>query len=140
MVSMNKFKVLTIVVICMFVFVIAAIYTNTKDATQGKLDIKNQAAKEQIDDKGSVSNDENNATRDDVSSLEVSTQIELLNKRIDELNERVAGQNQAASEGTGLKCKIYGSMTANGIEQLSPEAAVQEAKANDNDIVITCSF
>ena len=35
--SMNKFKVLTVIIVCMFLFVIAAIYSNTKDvATSNK--------------------------------------------------------------------------------------------------------
>ena len=34
--GLNKFKVLTIAFICMFVFVVAAIYSNTKDATMKK--------------------------------------------------------------------------------------------------------
>lgn len=31
-------------------------------------------------------------------------------------------------------------MTSSGIEPLSPDAAVQEAKVNNNDLVITCSM
>ena len=34
--GLNKFKILTIVFLCMFVFVIAAIYTNTKEVTENK--------------------------------------------------------------------------------------------------------
>ena len=48
--SMNKFKVLTIIVICMFIFAIAAIYSNTKDASEGKLQAKQQAQNEQVQD------------------------------------------------------------------------------------------
>ena len=34
--SMNKFKALTVIIVCMFVFVIAAIYSNTKDVATSK--------------------------------------------------------------------------------------------------------
>lgn len=130
--SMNKFKILTIVVICMFLFVVAAIYSNTKDVTQGKLESKNQPIQEQ--------GNNNVKSEDDTDAGNLMTEIQVLHKRIDELNERVAGQEEASQGLSSLKCNIYGSMTPNGIEQLSPEAAVQEAKANNNEIVITCSF
>ena len=40
--NINKFKVFTIVIICTFVFVIAAIYTNTKDVTEDKAGVQNE--------------------------------------------------------------------------------------------------
>lgn len=136
--SMNKFKVLTVIVLCMFLFVVAAIYTNTKDATQGKLEVKNQAVKEQIEN--NIKSEVEHQTQMDVNSTDVTNQIDFINKRIDELSERISGQEQSAQGGTGLKCKIYGTMSTNGIEQVSAEVAVQEAKVNANDLVITCSF
>lgn len=136
--SMNKFKVLTVIVLCMFLFVVAAIYTNTKDATQGKLEVKNQAVKEQIEN--NIKSEVEHQTQMDVNSTDVTNQIDFLNKRIDELSERISGQEQSAQGATALKCKIYGTMSTNGIEQVSAEVAVQEAKVNANDLVITCSF
>lgn len=136
--SMNKFKVLTIIVICMFLFVVAAIYSNTKDATQGKLETKNQAANERLE-KNIKSNLES-SVQNNGNLSNVAVEFEMLNKRIDELGERVTQQEQVLKGGTGLNCQIYGSMTQNGVEQLTPESAIQEAKVNNNDIVITCSF
>ena len=46
--SLNKFKILTIIFICMFVFVVAAIYANTKDVTEGKVKLKNSAENSQV--------------------------------------------------------------------------------------------
>ena len=136
--SMNKFKVLTIIVICMFLFVVAAIYSNTKDASQGKLETKNQAAKARLED--SIKSNLENSVQNNNNSSDLTVELEMLNRRIDELGERVTQQDQASKGGTGLNCRIYGTMTQNGIEQLTPESAVQEAKVNNNDIVITCSF
>ncbi len=131
--SMNKFKALTIIIVCMFVFAIAAIYSNTKDASEGKLNPNHQTENEQI--KSETDNNENTST--DLYNL--TSEVEFLTKRVDELSEKVG--NQGSTEGsTSLKCSIYGSVTSNGIEQLSPEAAVQEAKENNNELVITCSF
>lgn len=130
--SMNKFKVLTIIVICMFIFAIAAIYSNTKDASEGKLQAKQQAQNEQVQDE--IKTNENT---DETNNSDTATQIDVLNRRIDELNDKIGNSD---SNGTPLDCKIYGSMTSSGIEPLSPDAAVQEAKVNNNDLVITCSM
>ena len=130
--SMNKFKVLTIIVICMFVFAIAAIYSNTKDASEGKLQAKQQAQNEQVQDE--IKTNENT---DETNNSDTATQIDVLNRRIDELNDQIGNSD---NNGTPLDCKIYGSMTSSGIEPLSPDAAVQEAKVNNNDLVITCSM
>lgn len=136
--SMNKFKVLTIIVICMFLFAVAAIYSNTKDASQGKLETKNQVTKEHMENNTKAQQAAN--TQNNVNSDNLLTEIEMLNRRIDELGERVTQQANSSNGGAALNCRIYGIMTSNGIEQLTPETAVQEAKANNNDIVITCSL
>lgn len=130
--SMNKFKVLTIIVICMFIFAIAAIYSNTKDASEGKLQAKQQAQNEQVQDE--IKTNENT---DETNNSDTATQIDVLNRRIDELNDKIGNSD---NNGIPLNCKIYGSMTSSGIEPLSPDAAVQEAKVNNNDLVITCSM
>ena len=130
--SMNKFKVLTIIVICMFIFAIAAIYSNTKDASEGKLQAKQQAQNEQVQDE--IKTNENT---DETNNSDTATQIDVLNRRIDELNDKIGNSD---NNGTPLNCKIYGSMTSSGIEPLSPDAAVQEAKVNNNDLVITRSM
>ena len=130
--SMNKFKVLTIIVICMFIFAIAAIYSNTKDASEGKLQAKQQAQNEQVQDE--IKTNENT---DETNNSDTATQIDVLNRRIDELNDKIGNSD---NNGTPLNGKFYGSMTSSGIEPLSPDAAVQEAKVNNNDLVITCSM
>ena len=131
--SMNKFKVLTIIVICMFLFVVAAIYSNTKDATQGKMNNKEKIAKEQLKDnlKTQVQNEAENSA----NITDLRNQLNMLNQRIDDLSTQV---NHSGSQ--GLNCRIYGSLTGAGIEQLSPEAAIQEARVNNNEIIIACSL
>ncbi len=131
--NLNKFKVLTIVLICMFVFVVAAIYSNTKDATTNRMLTKTEI--ENAQNKTTNQNETETTTSGNIEDL--TAQMEFLNKRIDELSEKV---NNPSNSSIGLNCKLIGSMTENGIEQLSEEAIIQEAKDNNRDMVITCSF
>ena len=96
--SMNKFKVLTIIVICMFIFAIAAIYSNTKDASEGKLQAKQQAQNEQVQDE--IKTNENT---DETNNSDTTTQIGVLNRRIDELNDKIGNSD---NNGTPLNCKF----------------------------------
>lgn len=130
--SLNKFKVLTVILLCMFLFVIAAIYTNTKDVSTGKVKMKNEAANEQLQQ--NIKSDIAGVSENSGMVEDLSGQINLLNQRVDELSEKVNNSESA------MKCQIYGSMTDNGIEQLTPEAAIQEAKVNNRELVVTCSF
>lgn len=134
--SMNKFKVLTIVVICLFVFAIGAIYSNTKDATAGKLQQKNESVSENSQENTETTAAETAENSNNTQSIQnLTDEIDNLNRRIDELSQKV-NENSSSS----LKCKIIGSMGNNGIEQLTEEAALQEASVNNRDIVITCSL
>jgi len=139
--SMNKFKILTIVVICLFLFAIGAIYSNTKDVAIDKQKEKVQEVKE---DMQTDIQDENTQIKDSSQTVQdLSNQISLLNSRVDELNEKIGNSSsdtQTSSSSSNLDCKIIGSMTDRGIEQLSPDAAVQEARVNNRDIVISCSL
>ncbi len=131
--SMNKFKVLTIIFICLFVFAVGAIYSNTKDVS---------AAKSQSQSKTEISenNIQTESTVQVTDNQDLSSQVDLLNRRVDELSEKINNNNENNANSTGLNCRIYGSLTANGVEQLTPEVAIQEAKVNNNDLVVTCSF
>jgi uncharacterized FlaG/YvyC family protein len=125
--SMNKFKVLTICIIAMFVFVVAAIYSNTKDASSDKTTTNTENA-DTISD-----NSENN-----VGKTDVATQIKMINGRIDELNERL--DRTVDSQSNNLKCKVMGIMTKDGLVEISSDEIVQDAKANGNDIIVSCSL
>ena len=135
--SMNKFKVLTIVVICLFVFAIGAIYSNTKDVTAGKAkQQETETTDNQNSENNSYSESANDNTAESTQDIQtLSAEIENINQRIDELSQKVNTDNSSS-----LNCKIIGSMGDNGIEQLSEDAVLQEAKVNNRDIVITCSF
>lgn len=129
--SMNKFKILTIIFICLFVFVVGAIYSNTKDVSTAKSQIKTENA-------DAVTNAENTVQVNENQDL--VSQIDMLNRRVDELNEKLNNVSGEKANSTGLNCRIYGNLTSNGVEQLSPETAVQEAKINNSELVLTCTF
>lgn len=120
--SMNKFKVLTIIIICMFLFIIAAIYSNTKDAAVGKTQTKVQSTE---------SNKRNYVEQNTNDSQQLQSQIEMLNKRIDEMS---------SNSSSDLTCKIIGVSNSEGIFRLTQDEAIEEAKNNGAEIVITCSF
>lgn len=129
--SMNKFKVLTIIFICLFVFVVGAIYSNTKDVSNVKSQAKTENAEVPANTENTVQVNENQ---------DLVSQIDMLNRRVDELNEKLNNASGANANSTGLNCRIYGSLTPNGVEQLTPESAIQEAKVNNSELVLTCTF
>ena len=139
--SMNKFKALTIMIICVFVFAIAAMYVNTKDATeQRNQERPNQEQEENYNARA------NNSNKYDTSDL--AEAIRRLDSRVNELETNVAKNAAAgntrrynAQESDGVRCQIYGTKIGSGrIEMISPDAALQDARINGNDLVLTCSL
>ena len=116
--GLNKFKILTIVFLCMFVFVIAAIYTNTKEVTE--------------QNKNDMNEEENEISQDNSSLQDLSIKVDVLTKRLDEL--------QNGNSSNKLNCQVQGIMDGDRIEQLTQEAAMQEAKENNRELVLTCRY
>lgn len=124
--GLNKFKVLTIAFICMFIFVVAAIYSNTKDAT-----IKKEKQKaEQLENR--QNSDGENISVDNAQLEELYIKVNELNKRFEELNLQKAGNS--------VNCQIRGVMGENGLEELTMDAALQEARENGKELVMGCHF
>lgn len=121
--SINKFKVLTVVILCLFVFVVGAIYTNTKDESIKK--------GEPI-----VKIDKNYRPTDQQNLNDVARQVEILARRVEDLSDKMSD----GSSDDSLNCKIYGTMDYNGIKRMSSYDAIQDAKRNNSSVVLTCSF
>lgn len=121
--GLNKFKVLTIAFICMFVFVVAAIYSNTKDATIKK---EKQKAEQMANREG------DNISVDNAQLEELYIKVNELNKSVEELNLQKSGNN--------VNCEIRGVMGDNGLEELTIDAALQEARDNGRELVMGCHF
>lgn len=121
--GLNKFKVLTIAFICMFVFVVAAIYSNTKDATMKK---EKQKAEQM------ANRESDNISVDNAQLEELYIKVNELNKSVEELNLQKSGNN--------VNCEIRGIMGDNGLEELTIDAALQEARDNGKELVMGCHF
>ena len=121
--GLNKFKVLTIAFICMFVFVVAAIYSNTKDATMKK---EKQKAEQMANREG------DNISVDNAQLEELYIKVNELNKSVEELNLQKSGNN--------VNCEIRGIMGDNVLEELTIDAALQEARDNGRELVMGCHF
>lgn len=121
--GLNKFKVLTIAFICMFVFVVAAIYSNTKDATMKK---EKQKAEQM------ANRESDNISVDNAQLEELYIKVNELNKSVEELNLQKSGNN--------VNCEIRGVMGDNGLEELTIDAALQEARDNGRELVMGCHF
>ena len=121
--GLNKFKVLTIAFICMFVFVVAAIYSNTKDAT---MKTEKQKAEQTANREG------DNISVDNAQLEELYIKVNELNKSVEELNLQKSGNN--------VNCEIRGVMGDNGLEELTIDAALQEARDNGREFVMGCHF
>lgn len=130
--NVNKFKVFTIVIICTFVFVIGAIYTNTKDVTEEKTG-------ERIEQTDAYTDTRSNYGR---NTNAYGTEIDDLRQRVDELSAKIDNSDRRRQEASSsdLKCRIAGTLSGRGMEEMSPSAAVNDAKINNNDLVVLCSF
>ena len=130
--NINKFKVFTIIIIFTFIFAIASIYTNTKDVTADKVSPDNEV----------VQNDEYDSRYKVSSSYDMKSEINKLHQRIDELSSRIDNTNRrdTKSGSTDLKCRIAGTLSNRGMEEMSSNAAVNDARVNGNDLVVLCSF
>lgn len=130
--NVNKFKVFTIAIICTFLFAIAAIYTNTKDVTEEKAGEKTESQFYQEKEETRYENDSINST---------NAAIERLSRKVDELSEKVYNTNKTDNgNSTELKCRIAGTLSSRGMEEMSSSAAINDAKVNNNDLVVLCSF
>ena len=129
--SMNKFKVLTILIMCVFVFVIAAIYTNTKEVAAKKEKIQQgQAESSQAKEVKEVEYADNEFAN-------VVNDVSNLTQRVDELTSRL--NDREASTKT-VRCKILGVLSDGSVEELAPDEAVQDAKMSGNSLVVTCKL
>lgn len=127
--GLNKFKMFTIIFICMFVFVVGAIYTNTKEVSENKTQANKQAQ-----------NDSAPKTPNVNQNMQGNEQINDLYWKVDELSRKVEEISNNSSEGTSLSCNVQGVLDGDKIEELTSDAALQEARDNGRELVLICSF
>jgi len=128
MVELNKFKITTVVFLCLFIFTVGIIYTNTKEMAEHNAESNFENKKS---DYKKELNYEYQKTRTNAS------EIRDLNEKLNELTRRL---NVIEDNNGKMNCKIRGYMGEDGFQQLSEEISLADARANGKEIVLTCSF
>ena len=134
--SMNKFKVLTVMIIGVFVFAIAAMYVNTKDVTEQKA--QENSAYEQKEDDYEI----NSRRESEISNIMYS--VNRLERKVSELSQKVEKNDRtpktSESKQGEMRCRMLGTRSNGEIIQLPPEAVLQDARVNGRDIIVSCSL
>ena len=73
-----------------------------------------------------------NISVDNAQLEELYIKVNELNKSVEELNLQKSGNN--------VNCEIRGIMGDNGLEELTIDAALQEARDNGRELVMGCHF
>ena len=76
--ELNKFQIVTVIFLLMFVFVVGAIYTNTKDAVENKIRTENNVQ----------NTDDYYKYKQNLSSVEID-KIKNLSQRVDLLEQKI---------------------------------------------------
>lgn len=134
----SKFRVITVGFILMFIFAIAAMYSNTKDIAAQKLK-DNENYENKVDDIIPPEQNFPNIKFDNISDNEFETNNGNLEKRVQILEETVSNISVNKSN-SSLNCQIRGILDNEDVIPLSSEESIEEAKLNNKEIVITCTI
>lgn len=132
----SKFKALTVLIILLFVFSIAAMYSNAKDEAQKKMKDNHKANIERNKDELEELNTEEKTDQNQEENSDM--QIQRLSARVDSLENTVSSLNNNQQQ--NLKCSVRGIVSNGELVPLSVQDSINEAKMNGRDIVITCSL
>ena len=107
----SKYKMITVGIVLMFIFAVAAIYSNTKEAAEKKLNEKpaieqSQGEIEQGTAINTIGDFATQNTNND-NNIETDNQILQITERLDELEKKVFTQEN--NENLGMRCNIKGS-------------------------------
>ena len=129
--ELNKFQIFTVAFLLMFIFVVGAIYTNTKEVAESKM----QASQ-------AVKNSETNTYYKYQKTLSESEneKIKNLSQRVGMLEERLNNYDKEGKEVTGIKCRIQGILDGDEVISLTQADAIQEAQYNGKELVMLCGF
>jgi len=140
----SKYKVITAGIILMFVFAVAAIYTNTKDVVEKKMNSKKPA----IEQNQSIAEQENTVdtqndfatqnSNNNINNTETNNQILRITERLDTLEQKVFAPEN--NENLGVRCNIKGIVDDGHFVPTSSEEAVNESRTNGKEVLITCIF
>lgn len=142
----SKYKVITFGLVLMFVFVIAAIYTNTKDIASQKSKTMQDSSQQQIN---STSTDTQAQIETELSdntpavvtenNNDLGNKILNLTERIDNIERTVfAPKNDNAD--SGVRCSVKGIINDGHFMPMSDSDALRESRENNKEVLITCIF
>ena len=134
----NKFQALTIVFICMFVFVIAAFYTNVKDAASKKTEINSEKVSQNQDyeQNSRINNPPSSANIDQQRLYQLIDDVQELRGKVDEFVS-----NSGNEEGKDrVSCSIEGVFNDGNVEQLTSETSLRDVKNTGKQLILFCSF
>ncbi|MBO6180884.1 hypothetical protein J6O86_04280 [bacterium] len=144
----SKYRVITAGFILMFIFIVAAIYTNTKDIANKKLksgDIVQEQIQQPVTEqetKTTEFNGEDFATQSSNNSTssneDTSNKILQITERIDELERKVF--SPANDNDKSVRCTVQGIINDGHIIPMSSQEAVNESRTNGKEVLITCVF
>ena len=135
MIELNKFKVITMVFILIFVFCVAAMYSNTKDVAADRTSEENSMSSNQLDSQ--ISYDENRINRNSSKYKDLNDRVIYLEQLYNKLSET---QKNMENESSKLNCNIQGVMSGDILVPLSQSESLSEARNSGKDIVMLCSF
>lgn len=135
----SKYRIITVGFILMFIFAIAAIYTNTKDIVAQKTNMNKAAEQQKINNN---QNDIRNTVIDESdysdSQNEIRNKLSDLNNRIHDLEKAVFAKDN--TEDIGVHCRIQGIADDGHFIPMSDEEAINESKENNKEVIISCIF
>ena len=141
MYGLNKYKIITISFICVFIMLVTAMYTTTKNAAQRQE--MEQQQQEQIPGRTVNPSDANSNTSANgqteitVQDSNIQDQVNNLRTQFDDLARDVSNLKAVQSQ---LHCKVQGLYNNGTIDETTPETAFREAQSNGQNIVLVCSF
>ena len=139
----SKYRMITVGIILMFIFVIAAIYTNTKDVAAKKMQERNGIATPNLintDKENDITpafgdSEQNNPGVNNDNAT--SNELIKITERVSQLEQKVYTNND---EEQSVKCSVKGIIDDGHMVPLSAEEAVNESKINNKEVIITCIF
>ncbi|MBP3847631.1 hypothetical protein J6I39_07780 [bacterium] len=138
----SKYRVITAGIVLMFIFVIAAIYTNTKEVATKKMNAqKNEISQNQpkIEQGTQIETPPDFATqKNSDSGIQANNEIANITERVTQLEQKVYTQGDNGIE--SVSCSVKGIIDNGHMVPLSPQEAINESRTNDKEVIITCFF
>lgn len=140
----SKYRVITAGIILMFIFVIAAIYTNTKDVAMKKIQeqnteiANNQPKIEPVTQENNLPADITTGNSGNTAN-EINDEMYRITERVTQLEQKVYSASNAGNE-QSVRCTVQGIIDNEHLVPLTAESAVNESRTNGKEVVITCIF